>query len=119
MKEDLDKLIKMRAEAVLGGGHERIKKQHSKGRMTARERVEMLLDEGSFEEFDMFKTHRCHHFGMENILLVDIDIDHLILVSCFTLDVILDGVDIVVNKMLATTHIPGKPTNPIIKYHNV
>jgi propionyl-CoA carboxylase beta chain len=65
MKDKLDKLIKMRADAVLGGGQERIEKQHAKGRMTARERIEMLLDEGSFEEFDMFKTHRCTQFGME------------------------------------------------------
>ncbi len=55
----------MRAQARLGGGQERIDKQHAKGRMTARERVEMLLDEGSFEEFDMFKTHRCTQFGMK------------------------------------------------------
>ncbi len=64
MSDDFEKLIKMRALARLGGGQERIDKQHSKGRMTARERVEMLLDEGSFEEFDMFKTHRCVQFGM-------------------------------------------------------
>ena len=64
-KNLFEKLIKMRALARLGGGQERIDKQHAKGRMTARERVEMLLDEGSFEEFDMFKTHRCHNFGME------------------------------------------------------
>ncbi|MCK5481510.1 MAG: methylmalonyl-CoA carboxyltransferase, partial [Gammaproteobacteria bacterium] len=62
MNDDLDKLIKLRAQAVMGGGQERIDKQHAKGRMTARERVEMLLDEGSFEEFDMFKTHRCTQF---------------------------------------------------------
>jgi len=64
MNDELDKLIKIRAQAVMGGGQERIDKQHAKGRMTARERVEMLLDEGSFEEFDMFKTHRCTQFGM-------------------------------------------------------
>ena len=64
-KEQLDKLIKLRAEAQLGGGQKRIDKQHSLGRMTARERIDMLLDPGTFEEFDMFKTHRCRDFGMD------------------------------------------------------
>jgi propionyl-CoA carboxylase beta chain len=65
-KEQLDKLLKLRTEAQLGGGQKRIDKQHSLGRMTARERIEMLLDPGTFEEFDMFKTHRCRDFGMED-----------------------------------------------------
>jgi acetyl-CoA carboxylase carboxyltransferase component len=65
MDKDLEKLIKMRAMSRLGGGQDRIDKQHAKGRMTARERIQMLLDEGSFEEFDMFKTHRCTQFGMK------------------------------------------------------
>jgi methylmalonyl-CoA decarboxylase subunit alpha len=65
MSEALDNLLKLRAEARLGGGQERIDKLHAKGRMTARERIDLLLDPGSFEEFDMFKTHRCHDFGME------------------------------------------------------
>ena len=64
-KEQLDKLIKLRAEAQLGGGQKRIDKQHSMGRMTARERIDKLLDPGTFEEFDMFKTHRCRDFGMD------------------------------------------------------
>jgi len=54
-----------RAEARKGGGERRIAAQHSKGKLTARERVDLLLDEGSFEEFDMFKAHRCTDFGME------------------------------------------------------
>jgi propionyl-CoA carboxylase beta chain len=54
-----------RAEARLGGGQARIDAQHSKGKLTARERVEVLLDEGSFEEFDMFVAHRCTDFGMQ------------------------------------------------------
>ena len=49
----------------MGGGEKRIEKQHSQGKMTARERIDMLLDEGSFEEFDMFVTHRCDNFGLE------------------------------------------------------
>ncbi|HSL38974.1 MAG TPA: acyl-CoA carboxylase subunit beta [Desulforhopalus sp.] len=56
---------KLRAEACLGGGQQRIDKQHAKGCMTARERIQLLLDPGSFEEFDMFKTHRCRDFGMD------------------------------------------------------
>ena len=49
----------------MGGGQRRIDAQHAKGKLTARERIELLLDEGSFEELDMFVTHRCHDFGME------------------------------------------------------
>ena len=58
-------LIELREEAKLGGGEKRIEAQHAKGKYTARERINMLLDEGSFEEFDMFVTHRCYDFGME------------------------------------------------------
>ncbi len=65
--ERLEYLKKLRAEARLGGGQKRIDKQHSLGRMTARERIDLLLDKGSFEEFDMFKTHRCTDFGMEKL----------------------------------------------------
>jgi methylmalonyl-CoA decarboxylase subunit alpha len=63
--DQLDHLKKLRAEARLGGGQARIDKQHEKGAMTARERIDLLLDKGSFEEFDMFKTHRCKDFGMD------------------------------------------------------
>lgn len=54
-----------REQARLGGGAERIAKQHEKGRLTARERLEVLLDPDSFEEFDMYVEHRCEHFGMQ------------------------------------------------------
>ena len=64
-QEKVKKLIELRAEAKLGGGIKRIDAQHRKGKFTARERIELLLDEGSFEEFDMFVTHRCTNFGME------------------------------------------------------
>jgi methylmalonyl-CoA decarboxylase subunit alpha len=64
-RDKVKKLIELRAEAKLGGGIDRIEAQHRKGKFTARERIEMLLDEGSFEEFDMFVTHRCTNFGME------------------------------------------------------
>ena len=65
MKEILEKLENKRAEARLGGGQHRIDAQHARGKLTARERVDLLLDEDSFEEFDMFVEHRCNDFGME------------------------------------------------------
>ena len=55
-----------RAAARLGGGEKRIAAQHAKGKLTARERIELLLDEGSFEEWDMFVEHRCTDFGMQD-----------------------------------------------------
>ena len=64
-QKKIKKLVDMRAKARLGGGQKRIDSQHAKGKYTARERIEMLLDPGSFEEMDMFKTHRCVNFGME------------------------------------------------------
>ncbi|SPJ24272.1 acyl-CoA carboxylase subunit beta [Palleronia abyssalis] len=64
MKDILEQLQDRRATARLGGGEDRIAKQHEKGKLTARERVELLLDEGSFEEFDMFVTHRATDFNM-------------------------------------------------------
>lgn len=65
MSTILDQLEARRAEARLGGGEKRIAAQHGKGKLTARERIEVLLDEGSFEEYDMYVTHRCVDFGME------------------------------------------------------
>lgn len=65
MREILEELETKRAEAGLGGGQKRIDTQHSKGKLTARERLDVLFDEGSFEEYDTFKTHRCTDFGME------------------------------------------------------
>lgn len=64
--DKIQHLIALRAQAKLGGGEKRIEAQHGKGKMTARERIDLLLDEGSFEEFDMFVQHRCTNFGMEN-----------------------------------------------------
>jgi propionyl-CoA carboxylase beta chain len=64
MRHILDELEKRRAQAKLGGGERRIAAQHAKGKLTARERVDILLDEQSFEEFDMFVEHRSHDFGM-------------------------------------------------------
>ncbi|HAW48050.1 MAG TPA: methylmalonyl-CoA carboxyltransferase, partial [Roseovarius sp.] len=65
MKDILQELETRRADARLGGGQVRIDAQHGRGKLTARERIELLLDEGSFEEFDMFVAHRCTDFGME------------------------------------------------------
>ena len=64
-QENIAKLVERRAAAKLGGGQKRIDAQHQKGKLTARERLSLLLDEGSFEEFDMFVQHRCTNFGME------------------------------------------------------
>jgi propionyl-CoA carboxylase beta chain len=65
MKDILDKLEQRRAKARAGGGEARIEAQHKRGKLTARERIELLLDKGSFEEFDMFVEHRSIDFGME------------------------------------------------------
>ncbi|WP_296766738.1 acyl-CoA carboxylase subunit beta [Sediminimonas sp.] len=65
MKDILQELENRREQARLGGGQKRIDAQHERGKLTARERIDLLLDEGSFEEFDMFVTHRCTDFGME------------------------------------------------------
>ena len=65
MKDVLDTLEERRAGAKLGGGEKRIEAQHARGKLTARERIELLLDKGSFEEFDMFVEHRSVEFGME------------------------------------------------------
>ena len=63
--EKIKALVAKREQAHLGGGEKAIEKQHARGKYTARERIDMLVDENSFEEYDMFKLHRCHNFGME------------------------------------------------------
>ena len=65
MTDIVDMLEAKRAQARLGGGERRIEAQHRRGKLTARERLDVLLDEGSFEEYDMFVEHRCADFGME------------------------------------------------------
>ena len=64
MKDILERLDRRREQARLGGGEARIAAQHARGKLTARERIELLLDHGSFEEFDMFVEHRCDDFDM-------------------------------------------------------
>jgi len=65
LKEKIEKLNKLKEQAMLGGGKERIKSQHDKGKLTARERVELLVDEGSFNELDIFVKHRAKDFGLD------------------------------------------------------
>ena len=64
-EDKFEELDRRNAEALLGGGEKRIEAQHNKGKLTARERIELLLDEGTFEEFDRFVVHRCTEFGMD------------------------------------------------------
>ena len=64
-EKKISDLVERRAKALLGGGQKRIDAQHQKGKLTARERLAILLDEGSFEEFDMFVQHRCTNFGLD------------------------------------------------------
>ncbi len=64
MSDHKERLKRLKEEALEGGGKEKIRQQHEKGKLTARERVGFLLDEGSFQELDMLKTHRSHEFGM-------------------------------------------------------
>src|SRR5262249_45663129 len=71
MKDILDRLEKRREDARLGGGKARIEAQHKRGKLTARERIELFLDKGSFEEFDMFVEHRSNEFGLEKTKIPD------------------------------------------------
>ncbi|MGC9362699.1 MAG: carboxyl transferase domain-containing protein, partial [Candidatus Syntrophosphaera sp.] len=64
--KEIIKLREKRDAALLGGGEKRIQEQHDKGKLTARERINLLVDPDSFEEFDLFVTHRCTNFGMED-----------------------------------------------------
>lgn len=64
-QDKIKKLIEKREQAKLGGGIKRIESQHKKGKLTARERIDILLDDGSFEEYDMFVSHRCTDFGLD------------------------------------------------------
>jgi acetyl-CoA/propionyl-CoA carboxylase carboxyl transferase subunit len=65
MEDRIEELREKREEALLGGGEDRIERQHEKGKMTARERIDYFLDDGTFNEFDQFRTHRNHKFGMD------------------------------------------------------
>ena len=65
IQDKIKELLELRDKARKGGGEKRIESQHKKGKLTARERIDILLDEGSFEEFDMFVSHRCIDFGLD------------------------------------------------------
>ncbi|RLB15343.1 MAG: methylmalonyl-CoA carboxyltransferase, partial [Deltaproteobacteria bacterium] len=65
IEDKIKELERRNQEAELGGGPKRIEQQHAKGKMTARERIQYLLDKDSFEEIDKFVVHRCHDFGMD------------------------------------------------------
>ncbi|MCB0419022.1 MAG: methylmalonyl-CoA carboxyltransferase, partial [Bdellovibrionales bacterium] len=65
IEQRLEQLQKRHSEAELGGGADKIEAQHKRGKLTARERIQFLLDEDSFVEIDKFVTHRCTDFGME------------------------------------------------------
>lgn len=64
-----EKLEETKRRALEGGGEARLARQHARGKLSARERLEVLLDPGSFREYDMLKTHRCTDFGMDNDLV--------------------------------------------------
>ena len=69
-RERIQELTQKKQDALLGGGQRRIDKQHKAGKLTARERVDLLLDKGSFQELGVFVTHRCHDFGMDKRKIV-------------------------------------------------
>ncbi len=64
-KSVIERIQQRKAQAIEGGGKARLDKQHEKGKLSARERVDLLLDKGSFREYDQLVTHRCTDFGME------------------------------------------------------
>ena len=67
--EKITQLRQMKEKIMLGGGADKIKKQHELGKLTARERLNYLFDDGSFQEYNMFAKHRCTNFGMEKVSL--------------------------------------------------
>ena len=67
MQEKIKELLNKREQSKLGGGEDKIKSQHDKGKLTARERIELLVDEGSFDEIDVFVKHRSGDFGLDKI----------------------------------------------------
>ena len=74
MASVIDQLEKKRNQAKEGGGKKRINTQHAQGKLTARERINVLLDEGTFEEYDMYVEHRTNDFGMakKNLLVMEL-----------------------------------------------
>ena len=66
MTDIIKELEKKRDQAKLGGGKRRVDAQHARGKLTARERIDIIIDDDSFEEYDMYVEHRTNDFGMEN-----------------------------------------------------
>ena len=66
-KTKLQEMLEKKEQIKLGGGYKKIDKQHSLGKLTARERMDLLFDEGTFQEYNIFMKHRCHDFGMEKV----------------------------------------------------
>jgi len=67
LKDELDKLARLEAEIKVGGGEKRIERQHASGKLTARERIDLLFDPGTFHELDLFVQHHCTNFGMDKV----------------------------------------------------
>ncbi|MBN1176943.1 MAG: methylmalonyl-CoA carboxyltransferase, partial [Dehalococcoidales bacterium] len=67
MKEDLEKLAGLEAELKAGGGEASVQKQHDSGKLTARERLDLFFDKGTFQETDLFVQHRSANFGMDKV----------------------------------------------------
>jgi len=67
LKEELDRLARLEAEIKAGGGEKRVQQQHASGKLTARERIDLLFDPGTFQELDLFVRHRCTNFGMNKV----------------------------------------------------
>ncbi|MCK4261146.1 MAG: hypothetical protein KAX49_19380 [Halanaerobiales bacterium] len=66
-EQKIQELLAEKSRLMLGGGEKRIEKQHAKGKLTARERIQLLVDENSFVEVNLFVSHRCTDFGMEEV----------------------------------------------------
>ena len=69
MSNRLEEVRRRHPTAEAGGGKERKERQHREGKLSARERIDLLLDEGTFEELDKLVRHRCHNFGMQNVVI--------------------------------------------------
>ena len=78
MQDIIASLEAKREEAREGGGKRRIDAQHKKGKLTARERIDVLFDEGSFEEWDMFVEHRCNDFGMASEKILGMELSQVL-----------------------------------------
>ena len=67
MKDKFDRLARLEEEVKAGGGEKRTQQQHASGKLTARERIDLLFDPGTFQELNLFVQHRCANFGMDKV----------------------------------------------------